>query len=334
MRGYVRATFETVGVPDTALPFLVEELESGRDAYVVAAAAKALRGSRVREPWIVQLLLKAIENIRYKDDVVTFDDYKPTWPSSRHITTALAEIFKTLEWLGPDAAIALPDLEAFAAGAESLPATTRAALAQAIAVVKVEKVTRKASCCAGPHIPIKHLQPIHHEHGMAGSSLPVGVRFEDQDGRNVTYGEVFTGQPTVVVFFYTRCNNPNKCSLTITKLAKLQHALGPAGLTGAVHTAAITYDPEFDIPSRLKAYGLNRGAIFDSDHCFLRAVTGFKTLTDYFELGVSYGQAAVNRHKIEAFILDNRGRIDASFQRLQWDVGELVKGAERLVRPG
>src|SRR2546425_13347076 len=59
MRGYVIATFEKVGLPDSALPFIVEELASGRDAYLVAAAATALRGSSVRERWIVALLLKA-----------------------------------------------------------------------------------------------------------------------------------------------------------------------------------------------------------------------------------------------------------------------------------
>ena len=44
------------------------------------------------------------------------------------------------------------------------------------------------------------------------------MELEDQDGARVTFGEFFAGKPSVVAFFYTRCDNPNKCSLTITKL--------------------------------------------------------------------------------------------------------------------
>ena len=44
IRGYILAAFEQTGLPDAALPYVLEELENGRDAYLVAGAAKALRG--------------------------------------------------------------------------------------------------------------------------------------------------------------------------------------------------------------------------------------------------------------------------------------------------
>ena len=44
LRGYILSTFEKSGLPDGALPFVLEDLENSRNAYVVAAAAKALRG--------------------------------------------------------------------------------------------------------------------------------------------------------------------------------------------------------------------------------------------------------------------------------------------------
>jgi protein SCO1 len=46
MRGYILAAFEQTGLPDAALPYVLEELENGRDAYLVAGATRALRGSR------------------------------------------------------------------------------------------------------------------------------------------------------------------------------------------------------------------------------------------------------------------------------------------------
>ena len=82
MRGYVLAAFESVGLPDPALPYVIEELESGRNAYLVAAAAKAVRGLDAPVRAIVPFLLRAIDNMRDVDDAVTFETYRPTWPRS------------------------------------------------------------------------------------------------------------------------------------------------------------------------------------------------------------------------------------------------------------
>ena len=64
--------------------------------------------------------------------------------------------------------------------------------------------------------------------------------------------------------------NPNKCSLTITKLARLQKRIGEEGLQGRVNVAAFTYDPAFDRPARLHAYGADRGMSFDDRNRLLR----------------------------------------------------------------
>ena len=37
----------------------------------------------------------------------------------------------------------------------------------------------------------------------------------------MTLADLLTAQSTVLAFFYTRCMNPNRCSLTITLLAAL-----------------------------------------------------------------------------------------------------------------
>ena len=325
MRGYLMAAFETAGLPDAALLFVIEELESGRDAYLVAAAAKALRGLDVPERRLVPFLFRAIENIRYHDDMVTFERIRPTWPAETP-TTALAEIFHTFAWVGPHAAYAFPRLKALEADAGQWPVATQTALARAIAAVQADGDLGQSACCAakgargfsdlgGGEITDRDGEP------------PLSTRFEDQDRRIVKYGEFFTGHPTIVVFFYTRCTNPNKCSLTITKLAVLQKAIADRGVAGKLGTAAISYDPDFDLAPRLRAYGENRSVTFDSHNRFLRATAGFHDVAGYFELDVNYGPSTVNRHRIEAFVLDDAGRIAASFTRLQWDPAEVLERA-------
>jgi cytochrome oxidase Cu insertion factor (SCO1/SenC/PrrC family) len=54
---------------------------------------------------------------------------------------------------------------------------------------------------------------------------------------------------------------------------------------------------------------------------------------DYFELGVSFGETLVNRHRIELFLLDQRGRVAGAFTRLQWDSEEVLAQAASLVKP-
>ena len=186
------------------------------------------------------------------------------------------------------------------------------------------------TCCGAvstkPGFAVHHPQEEHRK----GASI-TDIELEDQDGNTLTYETFFNGRPSIVVFFYTRCDNPNKCSLTITKLARLQKALVEQRLEGLLKTAAITYDPEYDLPPTLKAYGENRGVAFGDDDRIFRTRTGFRQLQEYFQLGVNITGSIVNRHRIELFILDCRGKIAVSFTRLQWDIQEVLEQAKALL---
>jgi cytochrome oxidase Cu insertion factor (SCO1/SenC/PrrC family) len=322
MRGYVIAAFGQVGLPAAALPYVLEELESGRDAYLVAAAARALRGLDGHAGQVVPFLLKAIENVRYADDAVSFDSYRPRWPLPSH-TTATEEIMKTFAWLGPDAGSARPALEALREDPQAMSTSARATLDAVLARLG----DAAAGCCVAP---------VSWTEQRAGTTrrdltVPADVELEDQDGRRLSFGGFFSGRPSIVAFFYTRCDNPNKCSLTITKLAALQRALQEQGLRDQVRTAAVTYDPAYDLPPRLRAYGENRGVVFGDNHRLLRTTAGLEALQQYFDLGVNFGQASVNRHRIELFILDHEAAVAAKFTRLQWAVDQVLRHACALV---
>jgi protein SCO1 len=325
MRGYIIAAFGQVGLPAAALPYVLEELESGRDPYLVAAAATALRGLDGPTRQVVPFLLKAIENVRYADDAVSFDSYRPRWPLPNH-TTAIEELLKTFAWLGPDARSARPTLEGLRDHPEATSPSARATLEAVLA----ELDGAGAGCCAAPGSLTDQCAGEAHR----DLAVPAGVQLEDQDGCPLSFGGFFSGRPSIVVFFYTRCDNPNKCSLTITKLAACQRVLREQGLHGRIRTAAITYDPAYDLPPRLRAYGENRGVIFGDSDRFLRTTAGLEALQEYFDLGVNFGQASVNRHRIELFILDHKATIVGRFTRLQWDLQEVLQHAYALVTLG
>ena len=115
-------------------------------------------------------------------------------------------------------------------------------------------------------------------------------------------------------------------SMEIPRLAEL-------GLDGRIHTAAITYDPEFDLPARLRSYGENREVVFSPSDRLFRTTGALAPLEDYFALGVSFGGTLVNRHRIEVFLLDHKGRVAGAFTRLQWDVDEVLAEATSLLEP-
>jgi protein SCO1/2 len=331
MRGWVLIALARVGLSDNALLFVLEELDTGRDAYLVAAAARALRSYAGPVQAFAPFIMRAITNIRYHDEPVIFNRYGEYATSATGIT-AVSELLTTLRWLGPRARAILPELKAFR--------TNRGGFSKNL----LREINRTVKTLANRALPDEHnthtccTLPV----GL-GNALcwPLGSRrgceaiestvFEDHNGIRVTFEEFFRGHPSIVVFFYTRCDNPQKCSLTITKLARVQKLLVERGLATAICTAAITYDPAFDLSNRLRGYGNNRGVYMNAHHRMLRTINGISALCSHFKLGVNFVESLVNRHRVELYILDAAGGIAASFERIQWDEQQIVNRAVDLL---
>jgi protein SCO1/2 len=113
--------------------------------------------------------------------------------------------------------------------------------------------------------------------------------------------------------------NPNKCSLTITRISRLQKLIETAGMSGRFNVAAVSYDPVFDLPDRLRLYGSARGMTFDAHNRLLRTTDAFEPLQRWLDLGVGYGSTTVNQHRSEVFLLDCNGDPSSSLVRQQWD---------------
>lgn len=64
----------------------------------------------------------------------------------------------------------------------------------------------------------------------------------------------------------------------------------------------------------------------------LRAIDGVSALRSHFKLGVNFIESLVNRHRVEAYILDAEGRVAASFERLHWDEEQVVDRAIEVLK--
>jgi protein SCO1/2 len=328
MRGWVLLALARGEVSDAALIFLLEELDSGVDAYLVAAAARALRSYPRPNEILARFVMRALTNIRYRDEPVSFERYGEYALSSAG-TSPVRELLTTLTWLGPHARGVLPELETLRAQSGGLSRKLRIDVDRAVHAIRGADQADKPgtdSCCGIPSNGVGSIAswPLN---DRRASELVESITLQDHKGELITFKEFFKGQPSIVVFFYTRCDNPMKCSLTVTKLARIQKLLEAQGLADQIHTAAITYDPAFDLAERLRVYAEDRGVRMDAHHRVLRAADDNDALRRHFELGVNFVESLVNRHRIEAYVLDARGRVAMCFERIHWDEQQVVTRA-------
>jgi protein SCO1/2 len=329
MRGWVMLTLARKSLSDAALPFVLEDLDTGVDAYIVAAAAAALRSYSTPNPSFAPFVVRAITNIRYRDERVSLETYGGFAIGTKG-TSPVRELLTTLKWLGTHARAVVSEIESLQTGPSALSKKYHADVEQILKTIRAETHAEKEDCCALP-AGVKDLFSLARITRTAASSIESTV-FEDQDGRTITFGEYFYGRPSIVVFFYTRCDNPLKCSLTITKLARIQKLLESEGLSDQINIAGITYDPGFDLPERLLNYGQHRGMHFAPQHRLLRSRDGLNALRKHFDLGVNFIESLVNRHRIELYVLDAKGRTAGYFGRIQWNEREVVERATAVLK--
>jgi cytochrome oxidase Cu insertion factor (SCO1/SenC/PrrC family) len=129
------------------------------------------------------------------------------------------------------------------------------------------------------------------------------VVVETQSETRYRLTDLLCDRRTILAFFYTRCMNPAKCSLTVTRLAAIARDAQQSDPSSNLRVLACTYDPDFDLSFRLEAYGRDRGFPFTENSMMLRCVEGWELLRDTFRLRVGYSATTVNDHAREVFLV-------------------------------
>jgi protein SCO1/2 len=145
------------------------------------------------------------------------------------------------------------------------------------------------------------------------------IRYTNQDGGTGVLGELMN-KPVLIAFFYTRCQNAAKCSLTVSRMAALQRTLRAQGLASRARLLAITYEPQFDTSERIHRFGSDRGFVFGDDGQALRMDTKrLRRLVDAIEAPVNYNAGWVNTHGVELSLFDSAGRLARKYHTTAWD---------------
>jgi len=155
-------------------------------------------------------------------------------------------------------------------------------------------------------------------------------KFTNELGQPVSLGD-FAGQALAITFFYTRCPLPDYCPRLSKNFQAASRKL--EALPGAPtnwHFISISFDPEFDSPEVLKAYG----EFYQYDSAHWSFLTGPKDKIR--ELGMRAGVTMQNRdglidHNFRTLIIDASGRLQMIFPTggdlSDEIVAEIIKGA-------
>jgi protein SCO1 len=330
LRGYLLASFEIAGLPPAALPYVLEELETGINPYTVAAAARALRGSVQCPGAAPSLILAAIRRLKLSDDSVSFESFSLDSHGKADVTM-LVELIRTLARFGGQGRSVQGSLEKMLRrDAAVFSPSVRHELKRAIDALSEPPALVEFDCCGSALSAVSSTGAA----AAAPSCSDIAdLQLQDQDGTLLTFGAAFFGRPGALAFFYTRCMNPEKCSRTITMLARLQSRLIQRNLQNRVNLAAITYDPAFDRPASLRAYGADRGVRFDAHTRLMRTTGPFEPLRQHFDLGVGFGPVTVNRHRLDLVMIDDAGNVTKRFARRQWHEEEVLGALSANLQP-
>ncbi|MGZ5405953.1 MAG: hypothetical protein ACXWDL_14970, partial [Nocardioides sp.] len=80
-------------------------------------------------------------------------------------------------------------------------------------------------------------------------------------------------------------------------------------------------------PPRLARYGAARGFVPNDGHRLMRVTDGDDRLRERLGLNVGFIGSLVNRHALELFLTRPGGGVAATWQRVQWDIDEVLTQA-------
>jgi protein SCO1/2 len=356
LRAYLLVTLGEIGMPAAGFRHLLDAIANANDraaSIEVAGAVRAARSTgdqgRVLVPTLLRLVPRLTSEVEF-----SLERYRVDYPHDESTTIQLEAIRTLGEVCRRDDEAASVLLRRVADASQASrwePRSIRAAKAALVAIAKRDdssEAKTECTCCpeadlnersagvapdvdapalvAPPLVVSPRLSP-----EQRTKTAELGISFEDQDGREGKLEDLID-RPTLLTFFYARCQNQLKCSAAVVRLAELQERLGELGLDRDVRLLAITYEPTIDNASRLRSFGLHRGLRFDGNARVLRlAPSRHKSFVKALKAPVSFSAGVVNTHGVALLLLDRKGRLARRYHTVLWDNEHVIADVRILL---
>jgi protein SCO1 len=173
-----------------------------------------------------------------------------------------------------------------------------------------------------------------------GDEVP-NYRLVNQDGKAIRIHD-YKGKTLVLTFIFTRCQDPNQCTLMSANFSKLNQELQkqPA-LFDQTHLLSISFDPEYDTPKVLRSYGAaNTGKYTDEMFEHWEFASGsadeVKGIAQFFGLRYYKDEQTGNQqiiHSLRTAVIGPDSKIVKIYRGNEWKPDEVLKDVQAVIAP-
>ena len=173
-----------------------------------------------------------------------------------------------------------------------------------------------------------------------GDEVP-DYRLVNQDGKAIRIHD-YKGKALLLTFIYTRCQDPDQCTLMSSNFATIDQELQKQPeLYQKTHLLSISFDPEYDTPKVLRSYGAAyTGKYSDENFAHWEFASGsadeVKGIAQYF--GMRYYQDSSSGkeqviHSLRTAVIGPDGKIVKVYRGNEWKPDEVLKEIQILFTP-
>jgi protein SCO1/2 len=174
--------------------------------------------------------------------------------------------------------------------------------------------------------------------GPAPGTEAPDYRLVNQDGKTISLHD-YKGKALLLTFIYTRCQDPNQCTLMSSNFAAIDQRLHEQPeLYDKTHLLSISFDPTYDTPKVLRSYGASyTGKYSDENFAHWEFASGsadeVKGVAQFF--GLKYFQDTPSGteqviHSLRTAVIGPDGKVVKVYRGNDWQPEDLVKETQAL----
>jgi len=154
----------------------------------------------------------------------------------------------------------------------------------------------------------------------------------NQDGKRIHLGQ-YRGKALVLTFIYTRCPQPDQCTLMSRNFAAIDEELQKQPeLYEKTHLLSISFDPDYDTPKVLRSYGASHtGRYSDETFQHWEFASGTKDevkgMAQFFGLRYYHDTESAEEqviHSLRTAVIGPDGKVFKLYRGNEWKPDEIV----------
>lgn len=162
----------------------------------------------------------------------------------------------------------------------------------------------------------------------------------NQDGKPIRLSQ-YKGKALALTFIYTRCPQPDQCTLMSNNFAAIEKELQPqAEVYAKTHLLSVTFDPEYDTAKVMRSYGASHtGRYSDETFKHWEFATGtadeVKRLAEYFGVR-SFKDSTTGKdeliHSLRTAVIDRQGKLVKLYRGNEWKPADIAADLKSLAQ--